>query len=91
MRKIDYGTWNWNYETSESYWFFYMKCLPFFNFFIAILVTMRLLSTLRSVTVKLQHRSLDIISAYGQISMFKMSLSCLELILMRNFILCLKR
>ena len=29
---------------------------------------MRLLSTLRSVTVKLQHQSLDIISAYKQIS-----------------------
>ena len=70
--------------------FFYIKCLPLI-YFIAILVTMRLISTLRSVTVKLQHQSLDIISAYEhKLVMFKINLSCLELILIRNFILSLR-
>ena len=52
---------------------------------------MKLLSTLCSVTVKLQHPALDIISAYEQISDVQNELSCLELILMRNFIFRLKR
>ena len=72
MRKNGYDTWNWNYEThlkATGLFFlnFYIKCLPLI-FFIAILVTMGLLSTLCSVTVKLQHQSQDIISAYEQIS-----------------------
>ena len=44
-----------------------IKCPPLI-FFIAILVTMRLLSTLCSVAVNLQHQSLDITTAYEQIS-----------------------
>ena len=72
MRMNDYGTWIWNYEPHQKatgffFFFFYIKRLPLI-FFIAILVTMRLFSTLCSVTVKLQHQSLDIISAYEQIS-----------------------
>ena len=93
MRKNDYGIWNWNYETHQKAtgFFFYIKCLLPSNFFIAILITMRLLSTLFSVTAKLQNWSLDIISAYEQSEMFKMRLSCLGLILMRNFIPFLNR
>ena len=62
-----------------------------FNFFIAILVTMRLLSTLHIVTVKLQHGYWISLVHMNKLVMFKNCLSCLELILMRNFILRLKR
>ena len=87
MRKNECGTWNWNSETRQKATGFSYQ-VSSFNFFIAISVTMRLLSTLRSVTVKLQHRSLDIISAYEQINAVQMNLSFSELILMRNFMLC---
>ena len=83
MRKNDYGTWNWNYATYQKVTGF-LYHVSSFNFFIAILVTMILLSTLCSVTVKLQHQSLDIISGMNKSVMFKMSLSCIKLILMRN-------
>ena len=85
MRMNDYGTWNWNSETRQKATGFSYQ-VSSFNFFIAISVTMR--HTLRSVTVKLQHRSLDIISAYEQINAVQMNLSFSELILMRNFMLC---
>ena len=84
VRKNDYGTWNWNYETHQKATGFFLYQVSSFNFFIAILVIMRLLSTLLSVTVKLKHQSLDIISAYEQVNDVQNKLSCLELILMRN-------
>ena len=86
MRKNDYSTWNWNYEMHQKATGFSYQVSSLI-FFIAILVTMRLLSTLRNITVKLLHGQRISLVHMNKSVMFKMSLSCLELILMRNFII----
>ena len=63
MQQNDYGTWNWDAETHQKANGF-LHQLSSFKFFIAISITMRLLSTVRSVTVKLQYRALDVVRAY---------------------------
>ena len=52
---------------------------------------MKLLSTLNSVTVKLQHQSLDIISAYEQISDVQNEFELLRISIDEEFYTCLKR
>ena len=70
--------------------FFYIKRLPSI-FFIAILVTMRLLSTLHVFQLNYSLGHWISLVHMNKSVMFKMSLICLELILMRNFMLNLKK
>ena len=78
MRKNNYGTWNWNYETHQkatgffkvffNFFNFYIKCLPliFFHCYFSNYETFKYFTQFYSLNYSIW--TLDIISAYEQIS-----------------------
>ncbi len=62
-RNSEYGEWLWDSETITKANGF-LRQMATFEFIVSSSVTMRLLSSLRPVTVKLQKRSTDILKAY---------------------------
>jgi len=63
----EYGEWSWDTETLTKARGF-LHQLVSFEFLVTFNVTMRVLSSLRSLTVKLQKKSSDILAAYEHVS-----------------------
>ena len=63
----EYGEWSWDTETLTKARGF-LHQLVSFEFLVTFNVTMRVLSSLRSLTVKLQKKSIDILAAYEHVS-----------------------
>ena len=63
----EYGEWSWDTETLTKARGF-LHHLVSFEFLVTFNVTMRVLSSLRSLTIKLQKKSSDILAAYEHVS-----------------------
>ena len=74
----EYGNWSWDTKTVTKARGFLFQ-LKSFEFLLAFNITMRLLSTLRSLTVKLQKTSNDILAAYELVSEVQMDLELLKI------------
>lgn len=72
-----YGCWSWDTETITKARGFLYQCNSF-EFVLAFNITMRFLSSLRSLTVKLQKSSTDILAAYELVSEVQLDLELLK-------------
>ncbi len=70
--------WGWDSETVTKANGF-LRQLETFEFIVSASITMRLLSSVRPVTVKLQKRSTDILKAYGQLSDVQLDLELIKI------------
>ena len=73
----EYGNWYWDTETITKARGF-LHQLNSFEFLVAFNVTMRILNSLHSLTVKLQKASNDILGAYELVSEVQMNLELLK-------------
>ena len=74
----EYGEWSWDTETLTKARGF-LHQLVSFEFLVTFNVTMRVLSSLRFVTVKLQKKSSDILAAYEHVSEVMLDLELLKM------------
>jgi hypothetical protein len=74
----DYGDWAWDQETMTRANGFYLQ-LKSFQFLVAFSVAMRILSILRSLTIKLQKKANDILAAYELVSDVLLELELLKI------------
>lgn len=73
----EFGNWSWDSETlTKANGFLRQLCS--FEFLITFCITMRILSSLRSLTVNLQNRTNDILVAYEHISEVMLELELLK-------------
>ena len=73
----EYGDWSWDSETLTKASGF-LHQLGSFEFFITFCITMRVLSSLRSLTIKLQKKTIDIIGVYEHVSEVQIELELLS-------------
>ena len=73
----EYGDWSWHSQTLTKASGF-LHQLGSFEFFLTFCITMRVLSSLRSLTIKLQKKTIDIIGAYEHVSEVQIELELLK-------------
>ena len=76
-RSSDFGDWSWDTDTLVKARGFLHQLLSF-EFVVAFNITMRILSSLRSLTVKLQKKSNDVLAAYELVSNVQLDLALLK-------------
>ena len=73
----EFGSWSWDSETmTKANGFFHQ--VTSFEFLTVFSITMRVLSILRCLTVNLQKRSHDVLTAYGHVSDVQLELEMLK-------------
>ena len=77
IRSSEYGDWTWDTDTLIKARGFLHQLLSF-EFLVAFNITMRVLTILRSLTVKLQKKSNDILAAYELVSTVQLDLELLK-------------
>ena len=77
MCSTEFGTWSWDSETVAKASGF-LHQLNSFEFLISFCITMRVLSSLRSLTIKLQKKANDILAAYDLVSDVELELQLLK-------------
>ena len=77
IRSSEYGDWTWDTDTLIKARGFLHQLLSF-EFLVAFNITMRVLTSLRSLTVKLQKKSNDILAAYKLVSTVQLYLELLK-------------
>ena len=73
----DFGDWSWDTDTLVKARGFLHQLLSF-EFVVAFNITMRILSSLRSLTVKLQKKSNDVLAVYELVSNVQLDLALLK-------------
>ena len=73
----EHGNWSWDSETLTKANGF-LRQLTSFDFLISFSISMRILSSLRCLTINLQKKTLDVLSAYERVSDVQLEMELLK-------------